>query len=180
MKSLDQLKKVVIGNESTFLIQKNGIAVVSGISRHNKFGLKDKENKLKVRPYQAVDFLDIHDISTSSFHSLFTNKGEVYSEGLNMRGQGLGLGHNKPPYARPLIQNPELKHVKVKKHVLLNRLIWPLRIMVKFRCGEKTNMERWETGQIHTFYHFPTEDSHFKKCVGHSPMSKWGMNVGRR
>ncbi|PPA81170.1 hypothetical protein [Brevibacillus laterosporus] len=30
------------------------------------------------------------------------------------------------------------------------------------------------------FYHFPTEDSHFKECVGHRPMSKWEMNVGRR
>ncbi|WP_181023631.1 RCC1 domain-containing protein [Brevibacillus laterosporus] len=115
MESLDQLKKIVIGNESTFLLNKNGRTFVSGLNRHNKFGLKDKENKLKVRPYQAVDLLDIHNISTSSFHSLFvTNKGEVYSGGLNMRGQ-LGLGHNKPPYAGPLIQIPELKHVKVKK-----------------------------------------------------------------
>lgn len=113
MKSLNQLKKVVIGNESTFLIQKDGIAVVSGINSHNKFGLK--EDKLKVRPYQQVDLLDICDISTSSFHSLFvTSKGEVYSGGSNTRGQ-LGLGHNKPPYVGPLIQIPELKYVKVKK-----------------------------------------------------------------
>lgn len=28
------------------------------------------------------------------------------------------------------------------------------------------------------FYQFPTEDSHFKECVGRSPVNKWEMNVG--
>ena len=30
------------------------------------------------------------------------------------------------------------------------------------------------------FICIPTEDTHFKKCEGRSPMSKWVMNVGRR
>ena len=32
---------------------------------------------------------------------------------------------------------------------------------------------------IDKFIYFPTEDTHFKKCEGRSPMSKWVMNVGR-
>lgn len=32
----------------------------------------------------------------------------------------------------------------------------------------------------YTFICIPTEDSHFKECVGRSPVSKWEMNVGWR
>ncbi|RST61237.1 hypothetical protein D5F11_004120 [Siminovitchia terrae] len=46
------------------------------------------------------------------------------------------------------------------------------------RIAEKMNASMSELREL--FYHFLTEDSHFKEYKGRSPMSKWEMNVSRR
>ena len=83
------VNSVACGSSHTLIITTNSNLWSCGSNSYGQLCIETHENQIT---FQQTSFSNISRVSVGGHHSLFENKGEIFSCGLNVTGE-LGLGH---------------------------------------------------------------------------------------